>query len=175
MNWNNKSKHEQFFILMMMCTLAVSFFCLTGFYSSDCEYPKFSNESEEGGIAVGCSIPGCGSCDNNCGGESLLCEGCLCAESYKGLFVYSDEVTMTGFDERYRLSDCYGCHSERSCYCGYISDKTFENPCCGIYYGDTSDDAVERIIGCADGTFGCHESTFGGEILRLYEMELDID
>ena len=175
LNWNDRSKGEQFFILMMMCMMAVCFFCLSGFYSSGCETPKFNYESEEEGTAIGCSIPGCGSCDNDCGGESLLCEGCFCAESYKGVFVNSSETSLLGFDERYRLSDCYGCHSERSCYCGYLSDKTEDTPYCGVFYGDTSEDGDERIIGCVDGCFSCVHSSMGGMLLGAVEEDLGID
>ena len=171
LSWNEKSKGEQFFLLMMICTVVVGFFCLSGFYVSDCETPQFAKEDG----AIGCSLPGCGSCDNNCDGESTLCEGCFCAESYKCVCVNSSDISLVGCDERYMLTDCEGCHSERSCYCGYLSDKTEENPYCGIYYGDTSPDSDERLIGCADGCFVCMPTTLGGDLLEEVEEFLEID
>ena len=180
---NKKTKIEQLFILFILCIGCFSMLCITGCGKKSCETFKCGiNDSEQGAVASGISIPGCGGCLSSGRG----CNSILWPQSCKISYGYSkdtyfdendkkqhDNNMIFGCDTRYYGGGCLGCaQEEKSCYNGYIDfESQGERVMTGCFYGTS--DSKEHLIGCANGCGGCVGSDgMGIEMLKeLEEME----
>ncbi len=167
---NNRTKMEQFFILLVLCVGFFSVFALSGCGGGkSCETIKCSSSDEVSGV----SIPGCGGC-LSLGKGCNSCGNCLWAQSYKvscGNWENEDEdfsANIVGCDARYYAGGCLGCgQDENSCYSGCINVEG-DDEMHGFFYGST--DKEEKVIGCYNGCGGCvADGNIGGAI--LYDME----
>lgn len=175
---NNKSRREQFFILIIACIGVFGLFVLSGCGGNSCETLRCGREEYRGGNTMGISIPGCGGCLSSGKG----CDSCLwpqsckisCAEWEEG-YADSDNNLITnnanikGCDNRYYGGGCLGCGQvEKSCYLGCININIGDDKLHGFFYGTTDKD--EKIMGCSNGCGGCvADGNIGSDI--LYEME----
>ena len=182
---NDKSKLEQFFILVIACIGMFGLFALSGCGGGkSCELPKYGSEEYMEGKATGISIPGCGGCLSPGKG----CNSCLWPQSCKfscGKWekeyvdakgnAVTDKANVKGCDTRYYGGGCFGCgQREKTCYSGCIDFDSGENRVNGFFYG--SSDNKEKIIGCANGCGGCiADNNIGAEILNELERVEDID
>ncbi len=175
---NNKSKLEQFFILMIACVGLFGLFALAGCGGKSCETIKCGSTEFMGGKASGISIPGCGGCLSSGKG----CNSCLWPQSCKiscGSWneEYTDEegntktdtATIKGCDTRYYGDGCLGCgQGEKTCYSGCININYEQQKLNGFFYG--SSDEAEKFIGCSNGCGGCvADDNVGASTLGLME------
>lgn len=159
-----KENKNQLFFLLLIGIIGFMLLCATGCGGNSCESLQYGSYEEENGTYYGVSIPGCGGCLSSGSG----CGGCLWSQSCK--FVYGDleygdsddAQTLIAVDTQYYAGGCFGCgQSQESCYSGCLIQDS-QN--WGLIYGST-DSNNEQIIGCADGSGGCHKSGGIGQIL----------
>ena len=176
---SNRTKGEQFFILVMMCIGVFGLFALTGCGGGkSCEMIKCGSEDFLGGTVTGISIPGCGGCLSSGKG----CNSCLWAQSCKVSCGKWEEEgkddegedaafhsSIKGCDTRYYGGGCLGCYQdEKSCYSGCMDINTDSSKFKGFFYGST--DGGEKFVGCSNGCGGCiADDNIGGS--TLYELE----
>ncbi len=174
---NQKTKAEQFFILLLMFSITLGTFSVTGCGGQACEKPACGSEDVEDGKAIGCSVPGCGGCLSPGKGCNSSCWPQSCK------FVYangeeedeeedeelSSKLSIIACDTRYYGNGCLGCGQvEKTSYYGCINYQENSEKLNGFFFGSTDSD--EKIIGCTNGCGGCVGShQMGAEIIS--EME----
>ena len=180
MNFNEKTKAEQLFIVMLMFAALLGLFCAAGCGGGkSCETPKCGSEDFGNGTVRGCSIPGCGGCLTSGKGCNTSCWPQSCklitaSSSEKNEETgEKDAVKIFACDTRYYAQNgCLGCGQiEKNCYYGCIKNKDSSddsNDASGCFYG--SYDSGEKMIGCANGCAGCIPSD-GMGIYLVNELE----
>ena len=170
---DKRTKREQFFVLMLLCIGAFTFFCISGCSGQSCEKVSCEREKLDGGEIKGCSIPGCGGCFTSGKG----CNSCLWPQSCKwisGKAVDEESETkgsvkISGCDIRYFGDGCLGCgQEEKSCYAGCMNSQSDGAEVNGFVYGST--DKGEYTIGEDNGESGCVNS-YGQGLKMLQKLE----
>lgn len=165
---NQKSKGEQLFILVALCTLFFGMMMISGCGGGNCVTPKCALKCS-GPRYVGCQVPGCGALT-----------GCLdCALMPEGVkaFAFSaessgTEVQISALGEVYNSGSCGGCTSKlNGCYVGCVKIQV------------EGEKAKERLIGgastqmgggCFVGCFGCMPTcTSARDIDPMYELAVE--
>lgn len=155
--FNEKSKAEQLFMLLLLFAGLFGLLCLSGCGGVSCETPKCGKgEPNELMTAKGISLPGCGGC-------LTPGKGCNCAiwpQSCKYVTSSLDDdqgMSVTACDIRYYGGGCLGCNqNEKSCYYGCVNfeeDGESTLKVCGggkvdEIYGFIPSGVTEGFIGC---------------------------
>lgn len=194
---NEKSKIEQFFIIMLMFVALMAMFCLTGCGGcGGCETIKCKSQDKTFGL----SIPGCGGILTSGKGCNVPIwpQSIKCVSSKKQWGGNEDEsdsdsddnVTIHNLracDVRYYGGGCFGClgcdQDQKSCYqgCAKLKDDTENTK--EIFIGTTNvseqvDNGKELIIGFSNGCVDIKYLDNGGyEMinLRSYESQIGVE
>ena len=177
----NKTKGEQFFILMAVCVALFGVLMLCGCGGCACEMPKAGCKSDSDVRVAGVSIPGCGGCITPGKG----CNSCLWAQACKATCasdtVGSDDTfNALTFDNQYYgggcggCSGCLGCSSTpHNCYGGCLNIKSSGGNTRGIFFSCTGD--KETFIGSTSEGCGCNGNRLGAWYTGIIETTLGID
>lgn len=165
---NQKSKGEQLFILVALCTLFFGMMMISGCGGGNCVTPKCAIDCS-GPKYLGCRVPGCGAL-TNCLDCALMPEG---VEAFA--FSAEDKYTtaqIAALGEVYNSSHCKGCNSKsQGCYVGCIKTEAIKTEEKACYIGGAS---TKIGGGCFVGRYGCFPScASASEMDPIFDMAVD--
>ncbi|MBU5477701.1 hypothetical protein KQI69_00605 [Eubacterium sp. MSJ-13] len=183
---NEKSKIEQFFIIMLMFVALMAMFCLTGCGGcGGCE--KIRCGGGESG-SLGLSVPGCGGiltsgkgCNIPLWSQSVKCVSSFGTAKENADAKSEEAYGMHACDVRYYGGGCLGClgcnQSQKSCYNGCRKYRDGGEKKREMFFGSANypkgDDVLEFQIGCSNGcvSLNCADEEERNNTSGMYSLE----